>query len=141
MTSLAARFLGTADDPEDTPVTTPPRRIPAVPGANGIPWYAGVPGLDPECRVADWTYAARCAAMACAALVLGAEAGRHAALRTPRSAPAAKWLEWLFKASDEVDGKMRILALRLTCEHAGAISADQVLQAASDLHAACWTGW
>lgn len=141
MTTLAARIFGPADAPEDTLVTAPQRKIPAVPGTSGIPWYAGVPLLDPDCRVADARFGARCAAMACAALVFGADAGHRAVFRSPQSSPAGKWCRWLLSDADDVEVRVRALALRLTCEQVHAAQAgadaDVLLRAVQDLYAGC----
>ena len=140
MTSLLERMTGTGDDLEETTVTFPPQPYaPAVPGISAIPWWTGVPGLDPEIRVgpADWLLAAECSAMACAAQVIGIDAGRADWWRSARSAPARKWLMWLLEAPGEPDTRKRILALRLVCERAAVIPDDHILQAAQSLHAAC----
>lgn len=125
-------------------MTTPPLRYtPAVPGTSAIPWWTGVPGLDPDIRVADegWLFAAECAAMACAAQVLGSDAGRADWWRSVKSAPARKWLEWLLEAQiGSPDMRKRVLALRLICERAAVIADDHILDAARSLHAACSPG-
>jgi hypothetical protein len=141
MTALLDRFTGT-DEPERTPVTTPRPFAPSVPGASAIPWWTGVPGLDPDIRVSEdgWLFAAECSAMACAAQVIGIDAGRADWWRSVKSAPARKWLEWLLESPGEPDTRKRILALRLVCERAAAIDGDQILHAAQSLHAACSPG-
>lgn len=143
MTSLLDRFTGTDDEPERAPVTTPPRPFaPSVPGTGSIPWWTGVPGLDPDIRVPDggWLFAAECSAMACAAQVIGIDAGRADWWRSAKSAPARKWLDWLLEAPGEADTRKRILALRLICERAAVIDDDRILDAARSLHAACSPG-
>ena len=143
MTSLLERMTGTADDLEETTVTFPPQPYaPAVPGISAIPWWTGVPGLDPDIRVSpeDWLFAAECSAMACAAQVLGSGAGRADWWRSVRSAPARKWLDWLLDAPGEADARKRILALRLICERAAVIDDEHILHAAQSLHAACSPG-
>ena len=140
MTSLLDRITGSADDLEDAPVTTPMPFTPAVPGTSTIVWWFGIPGLDPDIRVApeDWLFAAECSAMACAAQVVGLDAGRADWWRSAKSAPARKWLEWLLEAQPgSPDMRKRILALRLVCERAAVISDDYILHAAQSLHAAC----
>ena len=128
------------DDLEVAAMPSPQPGLPAVPGTSAIPWWTGVPGLDPDCRVDDWAQAAGFAAMACAAQVLGTNAGRADWWRSSKSAPAAKWLTWLLEATHETDARKRILALRLICERAAVIGDDHILQAAQSLHAACTPG-
>jgi hypothetical protein len=140
VTSLLERIIP-AGEPEEAPVTTPPLPFtPAVPGTSAIPWWTGVPGLDPDVRAVDWQMAAECSAMACAAQVLGGDAGRADWWRSAKSAPARKWVTWLLDAPDELDGRKRILALRLICERAAVIGDDHILYAAQSLHAACTLG-
>lgn len=129
MTSLLERITGTAE-PEETPVTTPRPRPPA----SAVPWWAGVYGLDPAIPVDDWAVAARCTAMACAVRVHGIDAPYRAGLF--KSSPAAKWHEWLWRATNPVDAAERRLALRLVCDQAGTVDPDHVLQVAQDLLAA-----
>jgi hypothetical protein len=138
MTSILNRFTSTDHDAmEGEPMPAPQQGLPAVPGTSAIPWWTGVPGLDPDCRVDDWAFAASCAAMACAAQVLGGNAGRADWWRTQKSAPAAKWLEWLLGATHDADARKRILALRLICERAAVIPDEYILHAAQSLHASC----
>jgi hypothetical protein len=142
MTSLLERFTGPADDLE-TPLTPPPQQYtPAVPGTSAIPWWTGVPGLDPDIRVPDdgWLLAAECSAMACAAQVVGIGAGRAGWWRTEKSSPARKWLDWLLEAAGTPDTRKRILALRLICERAAVIHDEHILRAAQSLYAACTPG-
>ena len=87
MTSILERWTGASDELEETPVPVPRQGLPAVPGTSAIPWWTGVPGLDPDCRDEDWAQAAGFAAMACAAQVLGTSAGRADWWRTEKSAP------------------------------------------------------
>jgi hypothetical protein len=140
VTTLLERFTGTSDELEAAPVTVPQRGLPAVPGTSAIPWWTGVPGLDPDVRAMDWQMAAECSAMACAAQVLGTGAGRADWWRSVKGAPARKWVTWLLEAPDEIDGRKRILALRLISERAAVIADDHILQAAQSLHAACSPG-
>jgi len=142
MTSLLDRFTSTDDEPEKIPVTTPRPFAPPVPGTSTIPWWTGIPGLDPDVRVSpeDWLFAAECSAMACAAQALGSGAGRADWWRSVKSAPARKWLDWLLEAPGEADTRKRILALRLICERAAVIDDEHILHAAQSLHAACSPG-
>jgi hypothetical protein len=142
MTSLLERFTAADDEPERTPVTPSRPFTPAILAASAPPWGAGVPGLDPEIHVGqgDWLFAAECSAMACAAQVLGADAGRADWWRSEKGAPARKWLEWLLEAGGDPDMRKRILALRLICERAAVIGDDHILPAAQSLHAACSPG-
>lgn len=117
-----------------------PESLPAVPGTSLIPWWTGVPGLDPDIRGADWRWMAQATAMACAAHVLGADAGRWDWWRTRKSSSAATWFKWLLKARGEDDAYMRRLALRLICERAALIPDDEILPAAEMLYAACDPG-
>jgi len=133
MTSILDRVTGT-DEGTLMPI---PESLPAVPGTSAIPWWVGVPGLDPDARCADHVFAAQATAMACAAHVLGADAGRWDWWRTERSAPVARWLEWLLRHNGEADAYMRRLALRLICERAAALPDDEILRAAQSLHRAC----
>ena len=140
MVAILECLTASADDLEETSVPVPQHGLPAVPGTSAIPWWTGVPGLDPDCRVDDWAQAASFAAMACAAQVLGTGAGRADWWRSAKSAPAAKWLRWLLEATHEGDARKRILALRLICERAAVIDDDHILDAAQSLHAACTPG-
>ena len=128
MTSLMERFTGTAE-PEEPPVTAPPRYQPGT-----IPWWAGVPGLDPAIPVPDWAAAAPFAAMACAVRVYGVNAPYRAGLF--KASPAAKWHGWLLDATHPGAAARRFLALRLICDHAGQVDADDILRTAGDLLAA-----
>ena len=138
MSILMDRLTGVTDELEET-LPSPPPALP-VPGTSAIPWWTGVPGLDPDCKVDDWAVAAQFAAMACAAQVLGTNAGRADWWRSAKSAPAAKWVDWLLEAQHKIDAQKRILALRLVCERAAVIGDDHILQAAQSLHAACSPG-
>jgi hypothetical protein len=142
VTAILDRLIGTDDEPERTPLTTPRPFAPALRAASAPPWGAGVPGLDPEIHVGQdgWLFAAECSAMACAAHVVGIDAGRADWWRSVKSAPARKWLEWLLEAPGDPDMRKRILALRLICERAAVIDDDHILQAAQSLHAACSPG-
>ena len=142
MTVILDRLTGAEPEPERTHVSQPRPFAPSIPGASNLPWWTGVPGLDPDIRVGqgDWLFAAECSAMACAAQVIGVDAGRADWWRSVKGAPARKWLEWLLEYTSEPDIRKRILALRLICERAAAIDDDQILHAAQSLHAACSPG-
>jgi hypothetical protein len=129
MTSLIERFTGPADV-EETPVTNPPSFTPP----RGIPWWAGVPGLDPAVPVGDWAVAAPFAAMACAVRVYGVTAPYRSGLF--KASPASRWYGWLLDANHADDAARRMLALRLICDHAAEIDPDSILQTARDLLAA-----
>lgn len=135
MTSLLDRFTAPAE-PEETRVTNPP--APALP--RGVPWWAGVHGLDPALPVDDWALAAQCTAMACAAHVFGAGAGYPAKLLSRKGSPARQWLDWLLEAPGPEDAARRRLALRLICERTQSADADDVLEDAAHLHSSCSTG-
>jgi hypothetical protein len=128
MTSLLDRFTGPADDLEAPPVTTP-RPFPSA-----VPWWTGVPGLDPAVPVGDWAVAAPFAAMACAVRVYGVSAPYRSGLF--KASPASRWYGWLLDASHADDAARRMLALRLICDHAAEIDPDSILQTARDLLAA-----
>ena len=129
MTSLIERITGSADDTEDAPMTTPRQGYPAAAGT--VPWWAGVPGLDPACPApADPDLAARIAAEACARQVYGP--GAAAGPLFGRS-PAQKYLDWLLKAGpDDVEAWVRRYALRRACDYAATIGADDILDAAGE---------
>lgn len=139
MTSVLERLTAPPTEPESPTVMAPPPFSPSVPGSSSLPWWTGVPGLDPEMHVGKdgWLFAAECAAMACAAQVVGIDAGRADWWRSQKASPARKWLTWLLEAPGEPDTRKRILALRLICERAAVISDDHILQAAQQLYAAC----
>lgn len=130
MTSLLDRFTGT-DEPEEMPVTTP------RPHVYGVPWWAGVYGLDPAAPAADWAVAARHTAMACASHVFGADAGYPGRLFSRKGAPARQWLDWLLAAVSPEDADSRRLALRLTCDQPQAQDPDGILDDAKALHGSC----
>lgn len=134
MTSLLDRFTAPAD-PEETRVTNPP---PALP--RGVPWWAGVHGLDPALPADDWGLAAQCTAMACAAHAFGADAGWPERLLSRKGSPSAQFLGWLLEAQGPEDAARRRLALRLTCERTQAGDADGILEDAGKLHASCSPG-
>jgi len=141
MTAILDRFTVADHDELEETLPSPPPALP-VPGTSAIPWWTGVPGLDPDIRVTDtdWLLAAEFSAMACAAQVIGTGAGRADWWRTAKSSPARKWLEWLLEGLGTPDIRKRILALRLICERAAVIGDDHILQAAQSLHAACSPG-
>jgi hypothetical protein len=142
VTSLMERLTGPRDDEldEETRVTNPPSfTLP-----RGVPWWAGVYGLDPAMTAEavalpgdDWALAAQCTAMACAACVFGAGAGYPVKLLSRKGAPARQWLDWLLDAPGPEDAACRRLALRLTCERTQAADAAAVLEDAQHLHDAC----
>lgn len=134
MTTLLERFSGASDELEGAGMPVP-EGLPAVPGTSAIPWWTGVPGLDPDVRYTDWVYAAECSAMACGVYVLGADAGRAEWLRFKLSAPVKKWAEWLV-GGGEADAPKRRLVLRMVCERSAAIPPDHILSAAQNIHAA-----
>ncbi len=134
MTSLLDRFTGT--EPEGGAVTYP--SPPAV--QRGVPWWAGVYGLDPAIPVDDWALAAQCTAMACATHVFGAGAGYREKLLSSKGAPAAQWTGWLLRAAGPEDATRARLALRLICEQAQGGDADDILEDARHLHDACSPG-
>ena len=136
MTSLLDRFIPAADSPEEPRVTNPsPFTLP-----RGVPWWAGVYGLDPAIPVEDWALAAQCTAMASAACVYGLGAGYPARLLSRKGAPARQWLDWLLDTASPEDAARRRLALRLICERTQPDGADEVLEDAKHLHAACSPG-
>ena len=110
-------------------MTTPRQGLPAVPGTSQIPWWTGVPGLDPDVRYQDWYYAAECAAIACGIHVLGADAGRAEWLRGQIKSPVAQWAKWLTDGG-EFEAPKRRLALRMLCERSDAIGPDHILSVA-----------
>jgi hypothetical protein len=113
-------------------MTVPRQGLPPVPGASMIPWWKGVPGLDPDIRYADWTYAAECAAIACGIHVLGADAGRAEWLRGRMKSPVRAWVAWLSEGG-EFEAPKRTLTLRLLCERSETIGPDYILTAAKDI--------
>ena len=127
MTSLLERITGT-DAPEETPVTNPPPR----PRPYSVPWWLGVPGLDPAVPApADRELAARIAALACAQHVHGPAATAGAVWA---KSPAQKYLEWLLRAGGDWDAWVRRYALRRACDDVGVIGAEGILEVAG--HAA-----
>jgi hypothetical protein len=133
MTTLLERFTGADADREETPLTQPYHRRPA-----GLPFWAGVPGLDPAAPLlGDWSVAARLAAMVCALHVHGPDAGLPRILGKP---PAQKYLDWLLEARSEDEAYMRRYALRFACEHADIIGAGGILDVASQVCAAVAPG-
>jgi hypothetical protein len=131
MTSILDRVAGT-DEGALMPI---PESLPAVPGTSAIPWWMGVPGLDPDVRWADWEYKAECAAIACGVHVLGLDAGRASWLQGQMKAPVRKWAEWLV-AGGEGQAPKRAMTLRLVCERSAAIGPDHILDVAKTLCAA-----
>jgi hypothetical protein len=136
MTSLIERFAGTAE-PEGGTVTNP--SPPAMP--RGVPWWAGVYGLDPAIPADDWALAAQCTAMACAARIFGTGAGYAEKLFSRKGAPAGYWAGWLLEAASGEDALRRRLALRLICDQDPESDADGILDDARHLHGASTPGW
>jgi hypothetical protein len=100
-----------------------------------------VPGLDPAIPVDDWTLAAQCTAMACAARIFGTGAGYAEKLFSRKGAPAGYWAGWLLEAASGEDALRRRLALRLICDQDPESDADGILDDARHLHGACTPGW
>ena len=130
MTTLLERFTPTAE-PEETRVTTP------RPYAPGVPWWAGVPGLDPAIPVGDWEVAARYTALACAVRVHGTDAVYRTSLLPRKGAsPNLRMRAWLLDreavTTPEAAARRRF-GLRLACEHAPGLGTDDLLQVAQDL--------
>jgi hypothetical protein len=132
VTSILDRLNGVTDMEGAMPVS---ESLPAVPGTSAIPWWTGVPGIDPDVRYAIWEYKAECAAIACAVHVLGLDAGRADWLRGQMKAPVRKWAEWLVAGGEEQVPK-RTMTLRLVCERSAAIGPDHILDVARTLCAA-----
>ncbi len=109
-----------------------PGSLPAVPGTSAIPWWTGVPGLDPDTRYTDWIYKAECAAIACGVQVLGLDAGRADWLRGQMQAPVTRWAKWLVEGG-EAQAPKRMMTLRLVCERSAAIHPDHILKDAQNL--------
>lgn len=112
-----------------------PESLPAVPGTSAIPWWTGVPGLDPDVRWADWESKAEFVAIACGVHVLGLDAGRADWLRGQMKSPVKTWLKWLV-AGGEAELPKRAMTLRLVCERSAAIGPDYILKVADDLRVA-----
>ena len=128
MTSILDRMTGT-DEGTLMPI---PQSLPSVPGTSAIPWWTGVPGIDPDARYTDWIYKAECAAIACGVVVFGLDAGRADWLRGQMKAPVKKWAEWLVKGG-ELQAPKRTMTLRLVCERSAAIHPDHILGVAEEL--------
>ncbi len=124
------RLAGADIEPEGTMPT--PGSLPAVPGTSAIPWWTGVPGLDPDTRYTDWIYKAECAAIACGVHVLGLDAGRADWLRGQMQAPVTRWAKWLVEGG-EAQAPKRMMTLRLVCERSAAIHPDHILKDAQNL--------
>ena len=133
MTSLLDRFTAPAE-PEETPVTTPRPRIP------GVPWWAGVYGLDPAMPVNEWVLAAQCTAMACASHVFGAPAGYAEKMFSRKGSPASQFTAWLLHDGGPEDAARRRLALRLAADSAQALNAGEILEDAQALLDSCFPG-
>jgi hypothetical protein len=134
MIPLLERITGTDGDPQEAPVTTP------RPHVYGVPWWAGVYGLDPALPVDDWALAAQCAGMACAVLVFGANAGYLERALSRKGTPADRMTTWLLEVGGEPGTRRRILALRLACEQDATADAAQVLADAKALYDSCSPG-
>lgn len=125
------RLMGADVEPEGTSMSFP-GSLPAVPGTSAIPWWTGVPGLDPDVRYESWKYKVSCAAIACGVHVLGLDAGRADWLRGQMKAPVTKWAKWLAEGG-EYDAPRRMMTLRLVCERSAEIHPDQILKIAEEL--------
>ena len=136
MTSILDH-LTARDDTEDAPMTTPRQGFRA---ASAVPWWAGVHGLDPAIPVGEWTLAAQCTAMACAAHVFGTAAGYSEKMLSRKGAPARQWVNWLLEDSGPEGATRRRLALRLICDQDPALDADGILEDARHLLDACSPG-
>lgn len=127
MTSLLVRSTAPAE-PEEPPVTTP------RPRSYGVPWWAGVCGLDPAIDFDDWEVAARYTALACSVHVLGPDAVYRTSLLSRKGAsPYFRMRAWLTDGPPtwEVASRRRF-ALRLACEHAPGLEMSDLLQVAQD---------
>jgi hypothetical protein len=126
MTSIIDRFTA-HDDPEAAPMTTPRTGYPA---GSAVPWWAGVPGLDPACPAPPAPeFAARIAAYACARHIYGP--GADAGSLFGKS-PARKYADWLEAAPDDMEAWARRYALRRACDDADVTAAGDILDAAGD---------
>lgn len=132
MTSILDRF--TDPEPEEIRVSTPRPYTP------GVPWWAGVHGLDPAIPVDDWALAAQCTAMACAVHVFGTAAGYVEKFFSRKGAPARQWTGWLLEAVGPEAAALRRLALRLICNQGPPLDADGILDDAGRLLDACSPG-
>ena len=132
MIPLLDRMTGTHDDLEAAPMTTP------RPHAYGVPWWAGVYGLDPAIPVDDWDVAARYTALACAVHVTGINAVYRTSLMPTRknAPPVARFRSWLLEATNPEGAARRRFALRLACEHAAGYEMDDLLRVAQDFYEA-----
>ena len=122
-------------EPEGVPMPIPQQGLPTVPGTSAIPWWTGVPGLDPDCHYKDWVYAAECAAIACGIHVLGADAGRADWLKGQIKGPVRKWAQWLTDGG-QAQAPKRTLVLRMLCERSTVIGPDYILPVAQNICAA-----
>ena len=132
MIPLLDRMTGT-DEPEVAPPVTTPR-----PHAYGVPWWAGVYGLDPAIPVDDWDVAARYTALACAVHVTGINAVYRTSMLPTRkgSPPVARFRSWLVEVQTPEGTARRRFALRLACEHAAGYEMDDLLRVAQDFYEA-----
>lgn len=110
------------------------------PRSYGVPWWAGVYGLDPAIPVDDWVLAAQCSAMACAVLVFGENAAYPERLLSRKGTPAARMTAMLLEIAGEPGIQRRILALRLACEQDASGETDQILIVARNLYDSCSPG-
>lgn len=135
MSLLADRFTAPAE-PEEPTVTTP------RPRSYGVPWWAGVPGLDPaipvgEYEAHDYVTAASYTALACAVHMYGLDAAYRTAVLPfgKKAVPANLRLRaWLLDRSVTTPehAARRRFGLRLACEHGAGLEVDGLLQVAQD---------
>lgn len=128
---LAERFTRTADPEEPTPVTTP------RPRSYGVPWWAGVTGLDPLVPVYEWEVAARYSALACSLQAFGPDAvyrpGGLIAFGKAATSPNLHMRRWLLNGVMEPQAaERRRYALRLAVDHGTGLKVDDLLQMAQD---------
>jgi len=133
--TVMERLMGADTEPEEPRMTFPPQGLPAVPGTSAIPWWTGVPGLDPDLHYKDWIYAAECAAIACGVHVLGLDAARVEWARLRMKSPVQRWAKWLTDGG-QAQAPKRTLTLRLVCERSATIDPEYILKVAQDLCAA-----
>lgn len=130
--TVMERRMGADTEPEGAVMPILQQGLPTVPGTSAIPWWTGVPGLDPDLRYDDWVYAAECAAIACGIHVLGADAGRADWLRGQIKGPVRKWAQWLTDGG-QAQAPKRTLTLRMLCERSNAIHPDHILSVAQSI--------
>lgn len=135
MTALLDRLTAPAE-PEEPPVSTPRPRI------TGVPWWAGVPGLDPAIPVGeheahDYASAAPYAALACAVRVYGTDALYRSVVLPfgKKAVPAHLRLRaWLLDRAVTTPeaAERRRFALRLACENSADPEVGDLLALAQD---------